>query len=230
MPPIRQQSIRIQDISPPKIMFEAACLEKLTHYEVYSIHKIPNHAGYTSEPTWERTEVTQERVSQEDIATALKKLSDPRCSVHEKKISLNNSLQGQLSALLDNLQSAEQDRSFEWSLAQLDETFKTSWFGKKELITLTVYVKRSPLKDLNPVMLYQTIEKMKAEFFRPPQLQRQSRPLPPPPPPPPTYFDIERGQKLRSRHIGTDSDPDSDSSRSSIDSGSFKSFDSLNSK
>jgi hypothetical protein len=173
--PIRQQSIRVQDITPPKMMNESACLKKLTTYGATTIRKCPP-SDPKKEPrgTWARAEIIEERWAQEDILKQIKKLSDRGRSVADKKKALAHNMQGQITALLDDLASKEVDRAFEWSLVQLDTVQKplSSRAGKRgsqyETVTMTVYVKRAPLKDLNPVILLQNIEKMKADKMRPP--------------------------------------------------------------
>lgn len=176
--PIRQQQIRIQDITPPKMMDEAACLKKLTTYAAYTIRKVPP-IDKKGSATWARAEVIEERFSQEDIIKQVKKLNENRRSLADKKSALAPNQQGQVTKLLDELVSKERDRAFEWSLAQLDSVVKrvNSKGGKRgggqyETATMKVFVKRAPLKDLNPVILFQQIE-TKADSMRPP---------PPPPP------------------------------------------------
>jgi hypothetical protein len=188
--PIRQQSIRIQDITPPKMMDESACLKKLTTYQAYTIRKCPprdpKKEGWG---TWARAEVIEERLAQEDIIKQIKKLGEKGRSVADKKKALAHNMQGQITTLVDDLASKERDRFFEWSLVQLDTVKKPVSLksGKKgglyETVTMTAYVKRSPLKDLNPVILFQNIEKMKADSMRPP---------PPPQAPPPAADEIVR--------------------------------------
>jgi len=194
--PIRQQSIRIQDITPPKMMDESACLKKLTTYQSYTIRKCPpRDPKKEGVGTWARAEVIEERLTQEDIIKQIKKLSIRKQSVADKKKALAHNMQGQITALVDDLASKERDRAFEWSLVQLDTVKRPVSLkgGRKgglyETVTMTAYMKRSPFKDLNPVVLFQNIEKMKAESMRPP----------PPPQAPPHGADeiirIEGGAK-----------------------------------
>jgi hypothetical protein len=61
-----------------------------------------------------------------------------------------------------------------------------------ETVTMTVYVKRAPRKDLNPIMLFQNIEKNKAESMRPP----------PPPPPAGGVQQLPQGVTQISGHGG----------------------------
>lgn len=186
--PIRQQSIRIQDITPPKMMDESACLKKLTTYSAHTIRKcLPRDPKKEGRGTWARSEIIEERWAQEDIIKQIKKLSERGRSVADKKKALMPNQQGQVTTLVDNLASTEVDRAFEWSLVQLDSVTKPiSVFrgGKKreayETVSMIAFVKRSPRKDLNPVILFQNIEKMKADSMRPPQ-QPQGQPAGPEP-------------------------------------------------
>ncbi|KAL5329127.1 hypothetical protein ACEPPN_002636 [Leptodophora sp. 'Broadleaf-Isolate-01'] len=182
--PIRQplqQSVRIQDISPPKILDDAACLKKLTSYAVYTIRKVPPRDA-REKPTWARAEVIEEQFPQEDTIKKIKKLNESKRTVSDKKAALAQFQQGQITSLLDDLGSREMDQNFQWSLVQIDRKEKpvsgaqrTSKKALYETVTMTVYIKRAPHGDVNPIQLYQAIERMKADRLRPP---------PPPPQPP----------------------------------------------
>jgi hypothetical protein len=157
-------------------MNESACLKKLTTYAAYTIQKCrPSDPKKEPRGTWARAEIIEERWPQEDILRQIKKLSDRGRSVADKKKELGHNMQGQITALVDDLASKERDRAFEWSLVQLDTVQKPVSLrrGRRgslyETVTMTVYVMRAPLKDMNPVILFQNIEKMKADSMRPPQ-------------------------------------------------------------
>lgn len=168
-------SARIQDLTPPKMMNEADCLKKLTTYAAFTIRKC-RPLNPDTESTWARAEITEERLSQEVIAKQIKKLDDEDThTVAEKKADLEMYQQGQVTTLIDSLASRETDRSFEWLLIQLDcikkpiknvsETRKRYQLGT---ITMSVYVSRTPLQSLNPVLLYQNLERANADALRPP--------------------------------------------------------------
>jgi hypothetical protein len=61
MPPVRQHSTRIVDITPLMPMDEAVCLKKLTTYAAYTIRKVPPR-GKSGRGTWLGVEVTEERL------------------------------------------------------------------------------------------------------------------------------------------------------------------------
>jgi hypothetical protein len=84
----------------------------------------------------------------------------------EIKALLDHAQQTQVNTLLDYQITNEEDENFEWSLALPDCMFKRSWFDQKELISIRVYLKRAPLKDLNLRTLYRKIEKSKEERRR----------------------------------------------------------------
>jgi len=178
--PIRQQnSIRIQDITPPKIYDESTCSKKLTSYQAFTIRKCPPRDPKKEVVgTWARSEIIEERLAQEDIVKQIKKLDRGR-SVADKKKSLAQFQQGQITTLLDSCVNGERDPAFEWSLVQLETVQKPVSLksGKRrglyETVTMTVYVKRSVRKDLNPVIVFQQIEKFKADQMRPPPPQQQ---------------------------------------------------------
>jgi hypothetical protein len=73
--PIRQQSSRICDITPPQILNESACLKKLTTYAVFTIQKVPAQDPKKDKATWARAEVNEERLEQVDIVKQVKKSS-----------------------------------------------------------------------------------------------------------------------------------------------------------
>jgi hypothetical protein len=168
-------SARIQDLTSPKLMNEADCLRRLTSYAVFTIRKcIPLDPD--TESTWARAEITEERLPQEVIAKQIKKLDDEDThTVAEKKADLERYQQAQITTLIDSLASREPDRAFEWLLIQLDcikkliknvsETRKRYQLGTT---TMSVYVSRTPLRSLNPVLLYQNLERAQADAVRRP--------------------------------------------------------------
>ncbi|RDL39634.1 uncharacterized protein BP5553_03974 [Venustampulla echinocandica] len=178
-------STRVVDISPQPVLDEAACKKNLTSYLVYTMRKaIP--ANKKEIPSWARTEVVEEKLAQGEITKQIKRLNESKKkSVAEKKAALAPFQQGQISKLMDELATKEVDPNFEWSLVQLDreersakqpsKKDKDSKVAKRETTTMTVYVMRTPLDGLNPIVLHQHIERMRMERF-----QQQNRPPPPP--------------------------------------------------
>merc|ERR1711939_835795 len=176
MLPIRQplqQSTRIQDITPPMILNEAACLKKLTTYAAYTIRKVaPRDAK--ERPTWARAEVIEEKFPQEEVSKQIKKLNESKRTVTDKKTALAPFQQGQITSLLDDLGSKEMDPNFQWSLVQISTREKpvssrtTSKKSLYETVTMTVFVKRAPGRDVNPIQLFQTLERIKADRLRGP--------------------------------------------------------------
>lgn len=180
--PIRQQSSRICDITPPQILNESACLKKVTTYAVFTIQKAPGQDPKKDKATWARAERNEERLEQADILKQIKKLNESRSrTVTEKKAALAPFQQGQINSLLDDQATEERDRNFEWSLVQLETKTKpvSSRTGKKgqyETVTMTIYLKRAPLKHLNPAMILQAIERNSAESLRPRPPPNQQQP------------------------------------------------------
>ncbi|KAF8866798.1 hypothetical protein BDZ45DRAFT_173060 [Acephala macrosclerotiorum] len=186
-PKIIQQSSRIRDITPQKLLTEADCLQKLTEYKAFSVRKVPALSP-KEKPSWARAEVTEDRLDQADIKKQIKKLGEKGKSVVEKRAALAQFQQGQVTALLDDLASKEFDRNFEWSLVQMDRIEKevpSLKPGRRafETTVMILYIKRAPLPGLNAVMLFQNIEKRRMESLRPPPPPEQQRPPPPPPQP-----------------------------------------------
>jgi hypothetical protein len=151
-------------------MDEAACLRQLTTYTVFTIQKAPPRDPETEKATWARAEVNEERLEQVDIVKQIKKLNETRSrTVTDKKAALAPFQQGQINNLLDEQAEQEVDRNFEWSLAQLETVTRlvSGGKGQYETVRMTVYLRRAPLKHLNPVILLQAIERNQAESLRP---------------------------------------------------------------
>jgi hypothetical protein len=166
---------RIVDITPRKPLDEDACRKRLTNYEAHTIRKIAPR-DLKEKATWAKSEITREPLSQEDISKAVKRLNESRRSVKDKKDALMPFQQGQVNRLLDELMTREHDQNFEWSLSQLDSKTFINKKGQKETSTITVYVKRAPLKDLNPIGLFNAIERNKQQ-----RMEQLNRPPPPQP-------------------------------------------------
>jgi hypothetical protein len=155
------------------MMDEAACLKKLTTYCKFTMQKAPPRDPKKDKLSWVRAEITEENIAQEDIIKQVKKLlNESRESVWEKKEALTNFAQQQINNLIDEHMTKERDQAFQWSLVQLDtKTRPISRSGKRdqfETITITVYLRRAPRKDLNPVTLLNNILRSnaaKAERF-----------------------------------------------------------------
>jgi hypothetical protein len=178
--PLRQQSKRVSDITPPKRMDESACRKELTTYSAHTIRKQPANPG--EKPTWAKAEIIDERLSQDEIKREIKRLDAGKKTLTEKKTALANFQQGQIATLLDDIQSTDPERQFfERSLVQLDRTEREipTEKGQKrkyETATMTIFVKRTPAQGIHPVALFQDLPKIRAERMRPP-----------PPPPQPEY-------------------------------------------
>jgi hypothetical protein len=156
-------------------MDEESARKKMTTYEVHTIRKCSPRDS-REKATWARAEMTKEHIAQEDIPKAVKKLNELTDSVQDKKAALMKFQQGQINKLLDELIGGERDNNFEWSLAQLDSKMIKNKQGQKETTTITVYVKRAPRKDLDPIQLFKDYERAKAQFTKLPQIPSQ---LPP---------------------------------------------------
>jgi hypothetical protein len=139
---------------PGSLLDESASLKKLTTYAAYTIKKCPpRDAKKERRRTLERVE---EIWAQEDIIKKIKKLSESQQNVADKQAAVNHDVRRQITSLIDNLASAEFDTAFEWSLVQLDIIKEpvTSPRGKNLVSSrlyksVTVFVKRTPRKDLN---------------------------------------------------------------------------------
>lgn len=189
-----QNGTRISNITQPKVMDESDAKKLLTTWKAYTIRKaIPNNPK--SKTTWAISEVVEERLSQSEIAKIVKRLDESKKTVSQKKIALMPNQTGQVDRLMDDLISSEHDPNFEWALVQLDSFQKDlpardRGKRKRETVTITVYAKRAPLPDKNPVVLFHHIERMKIEREKEQRehermMMEAMRPRPPPPPPQP---------------------------------------------
>jgi hypothetical protein len=110
--------------------------------------------------TWAKAEITRESLSQEDILKNIQRLhKESKRTVLDKKSALMPFQRGQVARLLDECFTIEMDPNFQWSLAQLHQKEITNSKGHKETTAIIVYLKRSPLKDLNPIGLFNAIER-----------------------------------------------------------------------
>jgi hypothetical protein len=212
--PIRQMPIhngtRISNITPKRVMDESDALKLLTTYKVFTIRKVAP-GNPREKATWAVAEISEEHLSQSEIVKTIKRLNESKKTVSDKKTALMPHQTGQVNKLMDDLITNERDpENFEVALVQLDSFQKDLPVRdrekkKKETVTITVYTKRAPLPDKNPVVLFHQIERMKSdhekmqrehekmqrehermmqEAMRPPPQQQH----PPPPPPPPQNF------------------------------------------
>ena len=173
--PLRQNnSTRIVDVSPAKVLDESAYQKKLTTYHAFTLRKA-TPLDPKSKPSWARSEVSEEKLAQDDILKQVRKLNETSKPVAEKKAALFPNQATQIVNLGDDLIGKEKDPNFEWTLAQIDRKEKILRHGVKETVTMTVYFKRSPLSGLNPVVLHQNLERQRHE-----RLMQQSRPPPQP--------------------------------------------------
>jgi hypothetical protein len=93
----------------------------------------------------------------------VKKLSEIgiQRSVSDKRAALRPFQQGQVNRLLDELSSGKTDSNFEWLIVQLDRKEFINKKGHREASAITVYLKRAPLEDINPISLFDDIERPK---------------------------------------------------------------------
>ncbi|CAD6443885.1 7ab72536-1713-4090-96d0-0ead2c7b86f8 [Sclerotinia trifoliorum] len=188
MRPRHESSSHIVDLNATekRPLDDAACRKLLTTYTVHSIRKVVPTGKEKS--TWAKAVLTEEPLSQEDIAAQLKKLRNSPQTIADKKAALFPNQQCQVNRLLDRLKSEEPDQHFDWSLVQLDR--KERYHNKvRETVVITVIVKRAVRDQFNAMAIYQLIEKNKqerlAELMRPPMPPQPQNPPPIPPPIPP---------------------------------------------
>lgn len=174
-------STHFSDITPRTALDDDECRERLTTYEAHTIQRrVPRDSR--EKATWAKAVITKESWTQEDLSKQIKKLNEGRSTLTTKKQNLKPFQQGQVTRVLDVLKTAEMDPNFEFSLVQLDSKFMPARKSSKERVTasITVYVKRAPREDLNPMTLYHTMENKKAE-----KMAQMNRPAPPQPQPQP---------------------------------------------
>ncbi|KAF4621893.1 hypothetical protein G7Y89_g14452 [Cudoniella acicularis] len=173
IPPLREQvnSTRVIDITPRTLLDAPTSRMNLTSYSLYTIKKtVPTNPREKS--TWARAEVVEEKLVRSEIISRIRKLNGGRESVGEKKASLQPFQQGQISSLLDDLATREHDPNFEYSLVQLDikKRLISKVPKKMETVSMSIYVSRTPLEGLDPIILEHNIERNRIE-----RLQAQKR-------------------------------------------------------
>ncbi|RDW88584.1 hypothetical protein BP6252_00616 [Coleophoma cylindrospora] len=217
-PPIIHHSIIFSDVTPRQPMTADDCRKKLTTYAAYLIRK---HAtSNANSGTWAKAEFMQEAVAEEEIVKLIKQLNEKGPSAAEKMGKLFPFQQTQVTKVLDHLRNFNKDPNFEWSLAQLNrEERRLKDPKKKETTAILVYLKRAPIKDLDPIALHRAIER----HFKPINEELFNGPRPPPElPPPPVPLRIHskhRPGRGRSSHSDSSSDgpsSDSDDSRTTF--------------
>ena len=182
----RQQSMKIQDMSPSLVLTEDMCLKKLSTFKLFTIHRAPMKNDET-QVEWEKAQVTEERLSQLDILAQMDKLYENSPPVPEKKAALSREQQSQVTAILDDLATQELDSNFHWVLAQLDTKAAVTsgkGLGRKAMgddIVILVFAKRAPIPDVNAITLYQILDRMKAARLQgpPPPPQHPVQPTQP---------------------------------------------------
>ncbi|KAN0089843.1 hypothetical protein V8E51_018422 [Hyaloscypha variabilis] len=165
---------KMEGITPPMALDESDCLKKLTTYAAYTIRKCPTHdLKKEGKGTWATVETIEERWPQEDVIKQIEKLNNSPRSVTDKKEALMPNQKAHVTTLIENLTSRELDSAFEWSLIHLDSVTKPVSVLKRgrscetyETVSIIAFVKRAPHKDLNPAILFQNIEKIKADRMR----------------------------------------------------------------
>ncbi|RDW77569.1 hypothetical protein BP6252_05622 [Coleophoma cylindrospora] len=150
--------VQVSDITPLKPVTADDCREKLTTYAAFLIRK--QATSDANSETWARAEFIQEVVTEEEIVKVIKQLNEKGPSAAEKMGKLFPFQQSQVTKVLDHLRNIGKDPNFEWSLAQLnreERRFEDS--KKKETTIIMVYLKRTPIEDIDPIALYQAIER-----------------------------------------------------------------------
>ena len=215
----RYNSIQYVDLTPRQQLTEEVCRKKLTTYTAITLRKQPPLDSKKDKPTWAKTQVIEMHLAQDDLVKQIKKLNEHGRSVTEKKAALSPFQLQQVTNLLDNKTAQEIDSNFEWSLAQLESKIKNlKHSNKAETISLTVYLKRAPFRDVSAMTVHAVLERQSKErnemMLRPPL----PPPLQPPPMPPNAErlalkgpFDIGKGARKHLPDDSSDSELSSDS-------------------
>ncbi|RDL33135.1 uncharacterized protein BP5553_08574 [Venustampulla echinocandica] len=154
-------STQTVEITPPVFSTAEECQTRLTSYKLFSIKKAAP-LNLQERPSWVRAEIIEEHLPQEDISKLIKKLNEAGLSAAEKKAALTPFQQIQIARLLDDVTAGERDPNFVWALAQFDRAERVVRLGLRETTELRVYLQRSPLDGLDPIVLWNNIERHKA--------------------------------------------------------------------
>jgi len=163
------------DVTPPKLINDAACAKKLTSYEVWTIQKAPIPSEIERRSTsWKRCSVLNEPMSSDMITDQIHELDKEKRTIIQKKLALSEDQQEQLTRLFENCNRREFDSNFHWTLRQLDlHPAQGKKWNKREVEAIVVYLCRAPHAELNPVTLLRDIERARHE-----QRLLQNRPSP----------------------------------------------------
>ncbi|KFY02671.1 hypothetical protein O988_01997 [Pseudogymnoascus sp. VKM F-3808] len=168
----------LRTISSEIPLSESFCREQLTWYEVFTIVQNAKDEGKYFEDSkdsnknedvtigpvglgikrdrYAKVQINQESFPQDKIVETIRKLNAGRYSVDEKKDLLSSNDSAQVAIILNLKSMNEHQRQyFEWGLAQLhrDEPMNPKT-GKKEIASITIYLKRAPRSDVDVIDLY----------------------------------------------------------------------------
>ncbi|KFY16490.1 hypothetical protein V492_01287 [Pseudogymnoascus sp. VKM F-4246] len=181
-----------RDTQPIKTLSISFCLKQLTRYVVYTIisvtenededkcSKDPDDAtiGHISKRMGGATvQIKREWRSQEEIIETIRKLDAGRYSITAKKERLLPHQRFEVMSILNNnIMKENEGQLFKWELAQLhQEEPKNSKAKKKEITSVTVYLKRFPKPGVDVMRMYRE----RHERFVAP-VQDWKRTIPPP--------------------------------------------------
>lgn len=156
MHPIQNMTGR-SNIMPTTIRAAPTAEKQLTSFLVFTIRKVVP-LNSREKATWADADIVEENFEHGEILRQIKRLDEKKETVLTKKMALKPFQAKQVNAVLEGLARREMNPNFEWSLVQLDSKTKDipkqrGEKQKKETAVLTVYAKRAPLPDLNPVIL-----------------------------------------------------------------------------
>ncbi|KFX95962.1 hypothetical protein V490_03598 [Pseudogymnoascus sp. VKM F-3557] len=129
---------------------------------------------------WAKVQINQESYPTEQIIKTIQKLDAGHYSITEKKAKLFPNQSTQVTNILDDkIRTEHEGHLFEWVLAQLHrEESVNSKTGKKETTSMTIYLKRAPLPNIDVIQLYrERQERARIQaMHRQPQIFQQQQP------------------------------------------------------
>ena len=171
---------KIHSIVAPKETTEKDIRKHLTTYEAYAITPTVDddakkdkdskkRSAFTKDKksdskkeTWTKALIVQEVLSPDAIAKAIKKL-DEREDVAKKLRELGQNQRTQVSNVLDEKILQDRDIQFAWEIAQLHRDLKKDSSGNNKTKCITLYLKRAPKPDVDPMEIMRRREMQKLQ-------------------------------------------------------------------
>lgn len=135
-------SLRLSDLRPRKSRMKEECQIELSTNVAYTFLKIISN-GLDEDTNWHRCKRITEPFKDKDVRQRIKELNEEGPGPMVKKYNLLPAQQEQITKLIDELNTKEQDRRYLWALSQLETKVTERLIRTEKCISVTIYVTRS---------------------------------------------------------------------------------------